>query len=402
MGEHGVHHVRLAHRRSEIGYAVSRGQVFRHPAAGAVGHNGRPRRRRGQVHVFGLRFAGRISPLAEKWTSPRPLPRRLPQHVIDAHRQRVFFAQVAARRIDHSQPVGIGVLAETDIGARLGHGRKYARQIFGGRLGRMGELAVGLLAEHRDAARKFVQEPPPQDTAGAAVGIQHHAEPPLANPLGVDRIQNRQEMRGNRIVAPLTASQAILGQPGRRVGAIAMQNLAARRGRNHAAVGRKQLQPVVGRGIVAGSDLDGPGRLELPQQHADGGRGRDAGVDRRASEGLQPGLNGQREHSARGAAVASDQDVARRQRCRKRGGIANRHLRRQCFAHNATQARNANDRFAHDFSLIATRLSYHLAESPAIPGGLTPARHRVEWTPRWINWIRSSDTFSSRRHGGLW
>ena len=234
--------------------------------------------------------------------------------MVDAHRQRVLLAQVAARGIDHGQPVGVGVLAEADVGAGVGHGRQHAGQVFGGRLGGMGELAVGLFAQHRDPAGKLVQQPPAQDAAGAVVAVQKHAEPALANPLGVDGVQHGQQMGGDGVVASLAAAEAILRQPGGRAGAIALQDFAARPGGNHAAVGRKQFQAVVGRRIVAGGDLNGAGRLEVPQQHADGGRGDDAGVDGRASEGLQPGLDGQREHSARGPAIAADQDVARRQR----------------------------------------------------------------------------------------
>ena len=145
-----------------------------------------------------------------------------------------------------------------------------------------------------------------------------------------------------------TIAKAILRQPGGRARAIAFQDFAARSGGNHAAFGREQFQPVVRRGIVAGGDLNRAGGGVMPQQNAGGGRGDDAGVDRRASHGLQPGLDGQREHSARGPAIASDQDVARRQRRRKRRRVANRHLRRQRLANDSAKSRNADDRFGHD------------------------------------------------------
>ena len=238
-------------------------------------------------------------------------------------------------------------MAETDVGAGVGHGRQHAGEVFGGRLGRMGELAVGLFAQHGDAAGKFVQQPPAQDAAGAVVAVQQHAEAALANPLGVDRVQHGQQVGRDRVVATQAAAEAILRQPGGRAGAIAFQDFAARPGGNDAAIGREEFQAVVGRRIVAGGDLDGPGGLEVSQQHAGGGRGDDAGVDGRSSEGLQAGLDGQREHSARGTAVAADQNIARRQRGRKRRGIADRHLRRERLADDSTKSGNADDRFGH-------------------------------------------------------
>ena len=89
--------------------------------------------------------------------------------MIDAHRQRIFLADVAARLVDHRQPVGVGVLAEADVGAGSRDRRQHAGEVFGGRLGRVGELAVGLFAQHGHAAGQFVQQPAAQDAAGAVV-----------------------------------------------------------------------------------------------------------------------------------------------------------------------------------------------------------------------------------------
>ena len=86
MLEHHVDDVRLADGRAIERHAVLAGHVFRHPAGRAI-RDDRPGR----------------------WS----------EHVVDAHRQRVFFAQVAAVLVDDRQPVGVRVLAEADLSAVL-------------------------------------------------------------------------------------------------------------------------------------------------------------------------------------------------------------------------------------------------------------------------------------------
>ena len=83
--------------------------------------------------------------------------------MVDAHGQRILLADVAARLVDHGQPVGVGVLAEADVGAGVGHRVEHAGKVLGGWLGRMGELAIGLLAQHRQPAGKLVEQPAAQN-----------------------------------------------------------------------------------------------------------------------------------------------------------------------------------------------------------------------------------------------
>ena len=119
MFEHGIDDVRLAHRRTHQRHAMPLGDVLRHAAGGAIDHN-------------------RAAPLAE--------------HVLNAHRHGILLAQVAARAVDHGQPVGVRVLAEADVGPGLRHGRQHAGQVFGRWLGRVLELPVGLFPEDGHAA----------------------------------------------------------------------------------------------------------------------------------------------------------------------------------------------------------------------------------------------------------
>ena len=70
----------------------------------------------------------------------RPLP--LPQDVIDANRQGIFFADVAAGFIDDGQTIGIGILAKANVGPSGLDLAGHRQQVFRGRLGGMLELAV--------------------------------------------------------------------------------------------------------------------------------------------------------------------------------------------------------------------------------------------------------------------
>ena len=50
----------------------------------------------------------------------------------------------------------------------------------------MGELAVGRLAEDRRLAAQVLEQRSAEDGAGAVIGVEQHAETPLADALHVD------------------------------------------------------------------------------------------------------------------------------------------------------------------------------------------------------------------------
>ena len=70
----------------------------------------------------------------------------------------------------------------------------------------------------------------------------------------------------------------------------------------------------------------------------------------------KPAVDGPGQHSARGPAVAAEHDRPGGGHGRKRRRIADGHLRRQGFAHDAPQSGNADDRFAHD--ILASLLPF--------------------------------------------
>ena len=110
----------------------------------------------------------------------------MPQDLLQAQRHRVFFADVLALFVDHGQPIGIGILAETDVGSGRHDFPADAGQIFGRGFRRMGEESVGLPAEHRDAAAQCLEQALSQHAAGSVIGIQQHVKAAAANGRGID------------------------------------------------------------------------------------------------------------------------------------------------------------------------------------------------------------------------
>ncbi len=76
------------------------------------------------------------------------------------------------------------------------------------------------------------------------------------------------------------------------------------------ALGRQQLDPVVGGGVVRGRDDRPHRRRTLLGQIADPTRGQDPHVDRVDAGGVEPGLEGEREHRAGPPGVPAHQDRA--------------------------------------------------------------------------------------------
>ena len=182
------------------------GHVLRHAAAGAI-HDDRPGATR--------------------------------QHVLDAQGDRVLFADVSARTVDDGQSVGVGVLAEANVGAGLGDGREDAGEVFGGRLGRMRELAVRRFAEDGRLAAQRFQQPPSQGPARPVVGIQHNLEPPAADSRHVHRGQHGVEVADQRIGQRAAGAEAVVGGPRKLAAAIAGEDLLAQVGGNDSPLRRK-------------------------------------------------------------------------------------------------------------------------------------------------------------------
>src|SRR3954469_11896520 len=82
FANHHIYNVRFTDCRTEEWYAVLVCNVFRHPARRAIGYN-------------------------RSW--------RFSQYMVDADRQRIFFANVAAAFIDDRESIGVRILTETYV-----------------------------------------------------------------------------------------------------------------------------------------------------------------------------------------------------------------------------------------------------------------------------------------------
>ena len=69
-----------------------------------------------------------------------------------------FLADVGAVLVDQGQAVGVGVLAEADVGVQLANLRQDGLQILGRGFRRMREHAVGIAAEDRHLAAECFEE----------------------------------------------------------------------------------------------------------------------------------------------------------------------------------------------------------------------------------------------------
>ena len=269
--------------------------------------------------------------------------------MIDAHRQRVFLAQIAARLVDHRQAVGVRVLAEGDVVAP--HRSGDAGEVFGGRLGQVLEAAVGLAAQEGDAAAQFLQEPPAEDAARPVVRVQDDAELPPANRRHVDQCQDPIEVGRDRIGDLLGAAEAVVADPVDRPAAVPVQDpLAGSRG-NDPPLGREELQAVVLGWVVAGGDLHATGGLERADKDPCGGGSGDAGVQGRSAHGAEAGMDRFGQHPAGVAAIAGDYQRPRGALGSHRGDIADGHFGRERLAHNPPQAGDTNDWFGHSESI---------------------------------------------------
>ena len=190
------------------------GQVLRHAAGGAIGHD-------------------RAAAVLE--------------HVVDANRQGVFLAQVAAGGVDHRQAVGIRVLAKTDVGPGLRTTADGTPERFSAvGSGRWANWPSGVAPSSSRPATQGLQESLAQQAAGPVVGVQQDRKAAAADTLDVDRGHHRLQVSGKWVAAFLVARAS------RRCGAlvnpfrsIPLEHLLSRPGGNDPTLRRKQFQPVI-------------------------------------------------------------------------------------------------------------------------------------------------------------
>ena len=157
--------------------------------------------------------------------------------MIDTQRERIFFAQIIPVLIDDGQPIGVRILAETNVGFGCRHTAQNAGKIFGGRFGRVFELTIGLVADQRNLAAQFFEQPASHQATGSMVRIEQHAKSHGANSLDIDRLSHQRPMRAQRVTALLPPAQLLIRDPSGLARAVPVDNLLTFGRRNDAAFG---------------------------------------------------------------------------------------------------------------------------------------------------------------------
>ena len=295
--------IRLAHRRDMAGHAMTGRDRGGHAARRAV-HDDRPR------------------PLGE--------------HAFDRQRDRRLLADVAAVGRGDRKPVGVRILKKSDIGVLLPDPRQHAGEVFGRRLRQMFEQPVGLAPLDHHLTPEMLEERHGHAAARAMPAVEPDPRPVAADRRDIHGRRDETHVRGRAVHFPDIPDG--LGQRPRFVargdGLKSFEHLLAGSCREHAARAGEQFHAVVGRGIVAGRDLDAAGRDFVANHDPDGGRGRHAAVDHVAADPCQIVGDRGRQHGAARAAVAADHDRAGGQRVGKRGGIPHRHVGCEARAHD--------------------------------------------------------------------
>ena len=310
MCEHRIHDVRLADCGHVAGHPVPRGDRRRHAARRAV-HDDRPR--------------------------------RLREHGLDAQRERRLLADVPSVGRGDRQPVGIGILKKSDIRVLLPDLRQHRGEVFGRRLGRMLEQAVGLPSRDRELAAEVLEEQPCAAAAGAMPRVEPDPRSAAADRLDIDGRRDEPDMRRAAIDVSHAAAHRAGGfhtvgkrvKPGEHVRPVGSREHAARR--------REELEAVVLRRVMARGNLDATGGPLLTHDDTDRRRGGDAAVDHIATAGHEKLAQGCREQRPVRAAVAADHNRPGRQGSCERGRVARCHVGCERRSHDAAQPRNAHD-----------------------------------------------------------
>ena len=220
-GEHPIDDIRLADSGDMAGDAVPGGNLPSHAAGRAVDDH-RPGRSREDIpHGEG---------------------------------ERALLADVPAGGGGNGEPVGIGILKEPDRGTTGLDLRQPVGEVLGGRLGAVLEEAVGSPPRDDDLASEGLQKRQADAAARAVATVEPDLEPAPADPLDIDGGEDEPDVR-RRAVDLAARAGGGSGSAGGVAGMEALEDRPAGGGGEHAALGREELEPVVGGGIVAGGDL---------------------------------------------------------------------------------------------------------------------------------------------------
>ena len=262
----------------------------------------------------------------------------------------------------------------------------HARQVLGGRLGRMQELARRLAAQERHLAAERCQQVaapaccPRRRCCRAARGIRGLR---IAGTSTVARISRRcsavVSASGSSAADVLVRMRPAASGSRDSAPAPACRPPQASRGRR----ALNSLRPLYCGGLWLAEICTPPAALCVRTSTPSVGVAAMPASSTSRPQPASPPCTTCGEHRPARPPVAADDDRPRRQRAGKRGHIAHGDLRRQAFADDAPQAGNADDRLAHA----------RLRRSPRVAMlGKQPVTHR------WPTNILACETAADARH----
>jgi len=185
--------------------------------------------------------------------------------------------------------------------------------------------------------------------------VEPDLEPAPADRLDIDGGEDKPDMRC-RAVDLAARAGAGSGSAGGVAGMEALEDRPAGGSGEDAALGREQLESVIGGGIVAGGNLQPAGRSLVADDDPHRRRRRNPGIDDVAPVGQQSQRDRVGKHPPVRTAVTTEDDRPWRQLIDEGPRVADRHLRRERASDDATQSGNADDEgVGHGNSGMGTR-----------------------------------------------
>ena len=233
----------------------------------------------------------------------------LRQHIVGHSHKRVFLDKHLAVFHHDGETVHVGVDHETHIGAALFHERCDLSEIFGNRLGGVGETSVGLAIElddilHAESAEQLRDD----NTANGIDSVDSHSKVSVDNRLTVNEVEGKHLLDVATVVGIVGEFMSKIGHFGKAVviGSGNAEHLFAFGVVEKLAVVIEKLQSVPLCGIMAGRDDDAAVGFLTGDGDLRGGRRSEADVDHIKAHGAKRGDDDAAHHAARETGVASN------------------------------------------------------------------------------------------------
>ena len=236
--------------------------------------------------------------------------RRLAEHELAGDRERILLGERAPGAGHQDEAVGVGIVRQAEVGARLLDAARELTQMLGPRLRVPREASVGLAPEPHDFRAEAFEQTRRDERAGAVAAVDDNAEAAARDGGAID-VREREDpldvalagagivvLGAQLIVARVTHRfPAALGDGAERPPLVARQK---------ETVVANEFQRIPLDWVVAGGDGDAAARIALLGGELDRGRRNDAEAANRTSGPPQPGAHGGLDDRTAAARVATD------------------------------------------------------------------------------------------------